>query len=49
MIEDIVFTPNEFILELPVGDAGGLVSGYSMDGSGFDFEEGGETSHIFIS
>lgn len=52
MIDDIVFTYNSFILELPIGDPGGLISGYSLNGDSFDFTEGTanyEYVTIFIS
>jgi hypothetical protein len=51
MIDDILFDYSEFILELPYGDAGGLIESYSMDGFSYDFVStyGSETSSIFIN
>lgn len=50
---DIIYDSNSFILELPDGTPGGIISGYSLDGSNYDFSaagsSGGETSHVFIS
>jgi hypothetical protein len=49
MIDDIVFSFNTFILEIPIGVAGGLISGYSLDGNNFDFTEtGGEKVTVFL-
>jgi hypothetical protein len=52
MIDDIVYTPNEFILEIPTGTPGGDITSYSMDGTGYDFEsqtiQGTETSFVFV-
>lgn len=56
MIEDITFEEVKFVLfELPFGPIGGEITGYSMDGSNYDFEQEQiiktdiETSHIFIT
>jgi hypothetical protein len=51
MIDDITFDVTYFILELPYGDAGGVIESYSMDGVSYDFTStsGGETSSIFIN
>jgi hypothetical protein len=52
MIDDIVFSVDEFILEIPFGSIGGVIVSYSMDGYNYDFTEssgGGETSSIFIN
>lgn len=51
MIDDIVFDVTEFIMEIPYGVAGGIISSYSLDGSHYDFTEssGGETSSVFIN
>lgn len=53
MIDDIIFDVSSFILEMPYGDIGGVISSYSMDGSSFDFisnpSSGGETSSVFIN
>jgi hypothetical protein len=54
MIDDIIYTPNEFILELPLGATGGDITSYSFDGSNYDFISNGGTSssehsHVFIN
>jgi hypothetical protein len=54
-MEDILFETNEMIFDLPFIILGGEITGYSMDGNNFDFEQDQiiktdiETSHIFIT
>ena len=53
MIDDIIYDSMEFILEIPLGTPGGVITSYSLDGSNFDFTAsvggGGETSHVFVT
>ncbi len=54
MIDDIVYTPNHFLLETPVGATGGDITSYSLDGSNYDFVSSGtssssEYSYVFIN
>jgi len=52
-MDDILFDDYDFILEIETGTPGGVISGYSMDGFGYDFTSivGGasEISTVFIS
>ena len=54
-MEDILFDSDEIIFDLPFIVLGGEITGYSMDGNNFNFEQTQvikdniETSHIFIS
>lgn len=53
MITDIVYSINEFILEIPNGTPGGVIKSYSLDSANYDFTEsisaGGETSSVFVT
>lgn len=50
MIDDIIYDSREFILEMPLGTPGGVITSYSLDGSSFDFTAGGgETSNVFVT
>lgn len=53
MITDIVYSTNEFVLEMPNGTLGGVIKSYSLDGLNYDFTEsiggGGETSSVFVT
>jgi hypothetical protein len=56
MIEDITFQQVSFVLfQLPMGPLGGDITGYSMDGSSYEFEQVQvintdiEISNIFIT
>lgn len=58
MIDDIVFDENvDFLLEIPDGNAGGVIASYSLDGSNYDFTSvvsnptiiSTEHSYIFIN
>jgi hypothetical protein len=40
MIEDIIFSLDTFILEIPAG-VGGSIASYSLDGSNYDYTETG--------
>lgn len=47
MIDDILFSPVEFILEVPVGITGQHIAGYSLDGANFDFPNT-EVTTVFV-
>jgi hypothetical protein len=47
MIDDIIYDSREFILEIPIGVAGGRITSYSLDGSSYDISI--QTSHVFIT
>ena len=49
MIEDIYFS-DEFIMELPIGEPGGIIISYTTGGNNESSNSlSGETSHIFIN
>lgn len=48
MIDDIIYDSTEFILEIPLGTPGGVITSYSLDGNSFDIKNP-ESVSIFIS
>lgn len=48
MIDDIIYDSIEFILEIPIGTPGGVLSAISLDGGNYDIKQP-ESIRVFIS